>query len=432
MKLNPFLPLLMGAAACSSAGPADSSLPYQTSFTAAGDTVVASTTGEVPDTLLRRLVLEWRAAGDSVTQPLGDVGSIAVGADERVWVWDPATPALWLFEADGKSMRPVNRRGRGPGEYERVNDLAIARDGALVMWDDGNARLNIYNPDGSYRSSVQLTFGDCCGLAVVVDLQNRIWLTTHPRLIGGKQKPFDPADWGKPGDLGWFRFDSAGAPLDTILAPALPGADGVLTALHVTRSGIGGRSQHVPYGTYPLYVANPLGHVVSALSRPYAVHSWANGRPLRVTREVSPVPVAEAERAQRRANIEFTMRQVKPDFTWNAPEIPREKPPINDLAAGLDGRIWVQLSVPSEAYEPEPETPRPNRISTSDGPPPPVKFRPTEKRWDVFEPDGRYLGRIVVPREVSLFVMRGNLVWGVMRDADDVPAVIRMRIEPGW
>jgi 6-bladed beta-propeller protein len=432
MKLTPFLPLLMGAVACSSAGSADSSLPYHTTFTKVGDTVVASTTGDVPDTLLRRLVLEWRTAGDSTKEPLGDVGAIAVAADGRVWVWDPATPALWLFDADGTPLRQVSRRGRGPGEYERVNDLAIARDGALVMWDDGNARLNIYNSDGGYRTSAHLSFSDCCGLPVVIDTLNRIWLNTHPRMVGGKGKPFDPADWGKPADVGYFRYDSSGAPIDTILAPSLPGADGVLTALQVTASSIGGMSQHVPYGTYPLYAASPLGHVVSALSRPYTVNSEANGKPARLVREFMPVPVAEAERAQRRANIEFRMRRAKSDFTWNGPDIPREKPPINDLAVGLDGRIWVQLSVPSEEFEPGPQASGAGPFPDTRGPPPPpIKFRPKEKRWDVFEPDGRYLGRIVVPRELSLYVMRGNLVWGVTRDADDVPMVVRMRIDPG-
>ena len=426
------LPFLIGAWSCTPADSAHPGLPWQTTFQTAGDTVVASTTGNVPDSLLRRLVLDWRAPGDSTPDLLGDVGSIAVGPDGRVWVWDPASPALWLIEADGASLRRISRPGSGPGEYSRANDIAVARGGALVMWDDENARLTIYNPDGTYRASARLSFNDCCGLPVVVDTGNRIWLTTHPNQLGRKEKPFDPADFGKPQDLGYFRYDSTGAPLDTILAPRLPGADGTVSALHVTKTSIGGSSQRVPYGTYPLYAASPLGHVVAAMSRPYAVHSTAGGKPVRLTREFVPVPVAEEERAQRRASIEFRMRSIKSDFSWNGPEIPRDKPPIDDLAVGLDGRIWVQLSVPSEAYEPGPESSSSGPMrERGETPPPPVKFRPGTKRWDVFEPDGRYLGRIAVAREVSLFAMRGDQVWGVRRNEDDVPVVVRMRIVPG-
>jgi len=165
------LPCLIGAWSCTPADSAHPGLPWQTTFQTAGDTVVASTTGNVPDSLLRRLVLDWRAPGDSTPDLLGDVGSIAVGPDGRVWVWDPASPALWLIEADGASLRRISRPGSGPGEYRRANDIAVARGGALVMWDDENARLTIYNPDGTYRTSARLSFNDCCGLPVVVRMR---------------------------------------------------------------------------------------------------------------------------------------------------------------------------------------------------------------------------------------------------------------------
>jgi hypothetical protein len=117
------------------------------------------------------------------------------------------------------------------------------------------------------------------------------------------------------------------------------------------------------------------------------------------------------------------MLEVKKDFQWNGPEIPNQKPPILDLATGLDGRIWVQLSAESEAYEPE----VPNDAR---GPvPPTVKFRPKEKLWDVFEPDGRYAGRLRAPREYSLFARRGNHAWGVARDENDIPVVVRFGVK---
>lgn len=419
--------------ACSSDDSTDTTLPYNTTFATVGDTVVASTTGDVPDRFMRHLALDWRAPHDSMPDLLGDVANIAVAPDGQVWVWDDATPALLLLDANGTSLRRISRRGSGPGEYQRVNDIAVARDGALVMWDEGNGRINFYNSDGTYRTSAHNAIHDCCGLGVLVDTQNRIWLTAHPRMIAGKEKGIDPAEMFKPQQVGYFRFDSSGAPIDTVMAPTLPGADGLVTALSITATSIGGSANQVPYGAYPMHAPSPLGHVVSAMSRPYAVHTESNGKHVRLTRESTPVPVAEEERAQQRAYVEFRMRRVKSDWTWNGPEIPREKPPINDLLVGLDGRIWVQLSVPSESFEPEPETMERNPATvTRHSPAPPVKFRPKEKRWDVFEPDGRYLGRIAVPREVSIFVARGNQVWGVMRDADDLPTVVRMRVEPGF
>jgi len=210
------------------------------------------------------------------------------------------------------------------------------------------------------------------------------------------------------------------------MAPVLPGADARVSALIITPTSFGGSMREVPYRAYARYAVSPLGHVVSALLRPYAVHTESSGRPVRVTREFVPPPVADAERAQLRTNIEFSMRRVVSDFEWNGPEIPNEKPPIADIAVGRDGRIWVQSSTLSEEFEPEePGGPPADR-------PPPVKFRSGQKLWDVFERDGRYLGRIAASRAVSLYVMRGNQVWGVVRDEDDVPALVRMHIEPAF
>ncbi len=418
------LPLVILTASCG--GSDATGAPYVTTFATVGDTIVASTSGEVPDSLVHQFVVEWRATDDSMVQSIGDVSDIAIRVDGAVWVWDGATPALWLLDANGTSLKRISRPGSGPGEYKRANGIAVARDGALVMWDDGNARLTFYNPDGTYRSSSPLTFSDCCGLPVVVDTQNRIWLMAHPRMIGGKEKGMDPASFGRPQDVGYFRFDSSGALIDTIFAPALPGGDGLVTALHVSKTGIGGAARQVPYGTYPRYEVSPLGHVVSVMSRPYAVHTEDNGRRVRITRDFVPPPVPDEERVQLRANIEHSLRRVKADFSWNGPEIPREKPPINDIAVGLDGRVWVQPSVASEVFEPDPDPPQASR----EPPPPPIRYRFREKQWDVFEPDGKYVGRVRAERAISVFVRRGNQAWGVIRDENDLPLIVRLRIEP--
>jgi hypothetical protein len=150
------------------------------------------------------------------------------------------------------------------------------------------------------------------------------------------------------------------------------------------------------------------------------VNAELNGHPLRIERSASAVPVPEAERAQLRASIEFSMRRVQADWRWDAPDIPTDKPPYSAFSVGSDGRIWVSLYVASEDYEPElPREPSPDVAPT-------VRFRSEERRWDVFEPDGRYLGRVKAPREFTAYAMRGDTVWGVLRDENDVPAIVKM------
>jgi hypothetical protein len=100
---------------------------------------------------------------------------------------------------------------------------------------------------------------------------------------------------------------------------------------------------------------------------------------------------------------------------------------------GLDGRIWVPL-VPEVT---------PN-VGSVNGPggvgigrgaprPPAPSRRPSEAKprpalYEVFEPDGTYLGQVQVPPRVSTVVRRGDYVWGVAYGEDDVASVKRYRI----
>lgn len=116
------------------------------------------------------------------------------------------------------------------------------------------------------------------------------------------------------------------------------------------------------------------------------------------------------------------MRSMQANWTWTGPDVPATKPAYSAFMIGNDGRIWVQLSVASEKYEPEPaRTTQQNALSV-------VPYREKERRWDVFEPDGRFVARIAAPRTFTAHAARADTVWGVMRDADDVPTVVKMRI----
>jgi hypothetical protein len=125
--------------------------------------------------------------------------------------------------------------------------------------------------------------------------------------------------------------------------------------------------------------------------------------------------------------VEFNLRRTQPDWKWNGPDIPKVKPPYWGLKSGLDGRIWVGLHVASEHFELPPPAVPPN---PSQPQAPRVTYRQKEYQWDVFEASGQLLGRVVAPRSFTMGAMRGGVVWGVSRDADDTPSLVKMRIDP--
>ncbi|HEX7117888.1 MAG TPA: hypothetical protein VF212_03825 [Longimicrobiales bacterium] len=101
------------------------------------------------------------------------------------------------------------------------------------------------------------------------------------------------------------------------------------------------------------------------------------------------------------------------------------KPPFRDVFVGADGRLWVLLHTPAVAVDVEPPA--------DDG-----RSRIPPARWrepvvfDVFEPDGRYLGRVRAPDDFSTHpapFFRGDDVWAVVRDELDVQYLVRFRVE---
>lgn len=234
----------------------------------------------------------------------------------------------------------------------------------------------------------------------------------------------------RPGEepTSFVRLDSAGRVIDTVPSPDLPGDHPRLTAINETATGISMSSSVMPYATRTSRAASPLGYVVTGQGRPYTIYSEINGKPLRLEGFITPVPVSAEERQQIRTHFEVQLRQVKPDWSWDGPDVPAEKPAYFDLNVDDGGRIWASLSV---ASEPAPDAASPVRPGNQAPAPPPIRFRDRENRWEIFQPDGHYLGRLVATRLFTPYVMRGDTTWGVMVDEDDVPTVVKMRITPG-
>jgi len=88
-----------------------------------------------------------------------------------------------------------------------------------------------------------------------------------------------------------------------------------------------------------------------------------------------------------------------------------------------DGRIWVDRYV---AAVKRTDLPGPR----GDNPPPPITWR-EPRTFDVFEPAGRFLGTVVMPRHTTVWLRRGNLMWGTVRGEFDETCVVRLRLVTG-
>ncbi|MDE2874325.1 MAG: hypothetical protein OXU69_01500 [Gemmatimonadota bacterium] len=197
-----------------------------------------------------------------------------------------------------------------------------------------------------------------------------------------------------------------GTPVDTLAEPSSPSP-----------------TPFAPFIPRFQWTYHPSGHFLTGMPSEYRIDLARDDGVLRIERAADPVPVLEEEGAHAREQFVRAMREMDPD--WSSPPVPKHKPFFSALSAGRDGRIWVRVA--AEGYPVENEDHDPADPGSM-----PVLWR-TPLRFDVFEPDGTYLG-VVAPPEGASFsnaVFDGDHVWGVTQDDLGVARVVRSRIVVG-
>src|SRR5688572_17589523 len=120
--------------ACSDSGSGDATdrRDWTTVVDTIGDTIVTRTTGGSDSTGLHTLVAEMTIGeldAPEVEYSFGGINELEVAEDGRIYVFDRQVPALREYDPAGKYIRTLGREGKGPGEYEQANGVAIHRDG---------------------------------------------------------------------------------------------------------------------------------------------------------------------------------------------------------------------------------------------------------------------------------------------------------------
>ena len=300
----------------------------------------------------------------------GRVGSIAVDDDRRVFVLDGQAQHVRVFDSTGTYVETLGRRGEGPGELSSASSVGLLPDGRVLVHEVIDIRIQVYGPGPRDREQWKYS-----ATTVVI--------------------PPRPVDVDRHGRT-------------FVVAAHTPPSGRLVQALIVM--GPDGTQQDtlLPSGSD---------------FEPPSVELQLTMMDGTTQKFLSPVPLTARHH---REDLERGMRVSRPDWSWNGPPIPETKPPFRDLATGRDGRIWVTLSTESSSVENErhdPQNPNSN----------PVIWR-SPLRYDVFEPDGTYLGTVAPPEGFSRTprpVFDGDHVWAVARDELGVERVVRYRIVVG-
>ncbi|MBK7595361.1 MAG: hypothetical protein IPP98_11760 [Gemmatimonadetes bacterium] len=417
MSLRPALMaavMLLAACGGDAAKPAIDSAGLVTTIDSTADTVSANTAGDVPAAAVRTMAKEMAIApGLDDTTLFTDVRELKVDGQGRMWVYDPGPKQILLFSPTGSLLKRIGRSGAGPGEFASDGGMAVLGDSGLAIWDSQNARITFMDSSGTYTHSWPTPGGFNTFAGLITDRAGAFFV----------KRPVTPPREGEIlGRMGLVRLKDGGGFADSSAAPDLI----VPRESYVASNKGSTSSTSSNYAPAYYWAWHPDGYFLAANGGKYEIIlARKNARPLVIRRDPSPVPVGDEERDIEKAGITHNMRNVEPGWSWRGPALPSTKAPMMGLAVARDGRIWVRVAAPSA------EIPVADRAIPEDSLAPVIKHQ-TPSVYEVFEPSGRFLGRVAFPPKARFAEAQGDLVWAIVRDADDVPSVVRFKVVPGF
>ena len=320
------------------------------------------------------------------------IKGLAETPDGRLYVYEQSTQDIRVFDADGRHVRTIGRRGSGPGELRNAEGIVFGPDGALWVRDAANGRFSRFDADGTPLDGWAMTWCSSQG-------------TWSPLVTGERIVDVDciPSAEDDAEVVLAYRSDRSG--VDTLGRRAACGslAQHEAATWITPLEGGGTRYRPIPWAPRPVVAIDGTGATWCAASSGQYVllRVGRDGDTVRVARDVSTVPVAVAERDSVIADIE-SRGPTGVDFS----RLPSVKPMIERLTVDDQNRLWVRRDLAADTIA-----------------------------FDVITADGT-LEATVMLRGVrtsswSPFVVRGDVVLLVIVDADGVPQVGRFVIERG-
>lgn len=353
--------LVVSLCACNDAGNLN-----RVSRQVTADTVVVTTRSSARSLMAARIVVVWQDSSLEWPHSMTFDGEQIVAIADR--------HAVHFLDLSTGEQRSVGREGAGPGEFQSIQWLTFADDGALVAHDPSLGRLTFLSPSGEVVRVKQ--FSDGADVAYVPSTNVVYWAggvlmqTTEMGRARGIPMPTITGH-----ALRWFDVDAdTGSVLDR-----WPIGEGEVMA-----SFDGGRawSPRQLFGPRLIVALGAGPRHASGYGTVYCidVRSIASGAVQRVCRDGLQVRVGSGIRQPDHDLLRDNDRAVIREQA-----VPEYLPSYDRLLLGHDGSLWVRtLGTEMAGLHPRVLANHPDR-------------GPKERAWDVFDTEGRLACTIWIP-----------------------------------
>ncbi len=335
---------------------------------------------------------------DDPEQTLTRVGEVVLTETGEMLIGQPADMLIRVHDSDGALLNSIGRRGEGPGEVGSLADFAVRGDTVTVV-DGGNSRVTRFAIDGALLDDepweLVVVRGDRVGYMYRI----------------GASPLQDGSSVSVPSVAAAAMVRGGGATVEIRPVVRRIDADGTLGDTVMVTD----QAEHVRIpedrgsviSMHPLMMEDRQGTgVVRVLRSPDGSPDAGTFRVIRVDAAgdtvfdrgfgFEPIPVPPDTLAAYLAEAPEELRERLEARMW----APDDRPPVEALALGSDGTIWLQREPVSDLVD----------------------------WWALGPGSGEHLGTLRVPLGSRVVESRGDEVVVVRTDEFDVEYVQRWRL----
>ena len=323
---------------------------------------------------------------------------VAVDPMDRIWVTEGFAHEMRVFGADGSFVRAVRKLKEGAGEFQIIGKAFAGPEDQIWVEERSLRRYQIFDTAGTWIGSHEFVFPDTPG-------ETRVW-TRQGRMVAREMHEQD-ADTVRFYELANGALRATGRKATW---PAQRMSTQVITVGGTERKLSVSFLEAIPFAPQPLgflgseldlWTAQQVGSDTYEIRR---TSLDTGDELLAITHRYDPVRVPDALRRAAADSLvalhTSTGNKLLSRIDWKT--FPRHRPGFDNVHVSADGEVWVRRTL--------------DRGRTG---------------FDVFSPDGRYLGQPTVPPDLdatSILVIKGRSIYAIETNPGGLDQVIRFDI----